>query len=177
MSTTSIDELTRLGKFKADDCIILARSGIGIAVRAGSPKPDISSGEAVKKALLAAKGVAYSTGPSGVYIAELVQRMGIADALKPKTTVVTGQSAGRWLRGARRKSASSKSANCFPSPVLNSSGLCRRTSRRSRSSAPRFTPTRPRAKGEGTAQVLQDAGGGKGDQEDRAGARLTLSDE
>jgi molybdate transport system substrate-binding protein len=53
-------------------------------VRAGSPKPDISSGDALKRALLAAKSIGYSSGPSGVYMEGLFQRMGIADEIKPK---------------------------------------------------------------------------------------------
>jgi molybdate transport system substrate-binding protein len=56
-------------------------------VRAGAPKPDISSADAVKRAMLAAKSIAYSTGPSGVYIAALFQRMGIADQIKDKVKI------------------------------------------------------------------------------------------
>jgi molybdate transport system substrate-binding protein len=84
MARKSLDELTLQGKIVADSRVDVARSGVGVAVRAGAPKPDISSGEAVKKALLAAKSIAYSSGPSGVYIAGLVQRMGIADQIKSK---------------------------------------------------------------------------------------------
>ena len=65
------------------------KSGIGVAVRQGAAKPDLSSGEAVKKALLAAKSIGYSTGPSGVYLAGLFARMGIAEAVKPKIKVAT----------------------------------------------------------------------------------------
>jgi molybdate transport system substrate-binding protein len=61
-----------------------AKSGVGLAVRSGLPKPDISSSKAVKKAVLAAKSVAYSSGPSGFYVAELFKKMGIADQLKDK---------------------------------------------------------------------------------------------
>jgi molybdate transport system substrate-binding protein len=57
---------------------------MGIAVRAGAPKPDISSSDAVKRVLLAAKSIGYSGGTSGAYMTELFQRMGIADELKPK---------------------------------------------------------------------------------------------
>jgi len=53
-------------------------------VRAGAPKPDIGSAEALKQALLAASSIAYSTSASGVFLAGLFQRMGIADALRPK---------------------------------------------------------------------------------------------
>lgn len=72
----------------------LARSGIGVAVRQGAPKPDISSVDAFKKALLAARAIAYidpaSGGSSGIYLAKLFEKMGIAPQLKPKTVLVKG---------------------------------------------------------------------------------------
>jgi molybdate transport system substrate-binding protein len=84
ISGTELDELIRQGKVAADSRVTLARCGIGIAVRAGAPKPDASSAEALKKALLAAKTVGYTSGPSGVYMGKLIERMGIADQIKPK---------------------------------------------------------------------------------------------
>ena len=74
LSEDGIDELAKLGKVAPG--VPLGKSPIGVAVRAGAPKPDISSGEAVKRALLAAKSVALSTGPSGVYLAGVVQKCG-----------------------------------------------------------------------------------------------------
>ena len=79
-----IDDLTRIGSLDSRSRIDLAKSGVGAAVRAGAPKPDIRSVEALKGALRAAKSIVYSSGPSGVYIAELLQRLGIADELKAK---------------------------------------------------------------------------------------------
>lgn len=64
--------------------IDLARSGVGIAVRAGAPRPDISSAAALRNALLAAKSIVLSSGPSSVYLPTLFEKMGIADKLKPK---------------------------------------------------------------------------------------------
>jgi molybdate transport system substrate-binding protein len=84
MARDSLDELAKRGKIVSDSRVNVARSGVGVAVRAGAPKPDISSGDALKKTMLAAKSIAYSSGPSGVYIGELVQRMGVADQLKAK---------------------------------------------------------------------------------------------
>jgi molybdate transport system substrate-binding protein len=72
----------------------LAKSGVAAAVKAGAPRPDISSGEAVKRAVLAAKSVVYSTGPSGIYLSGLFQRMGIADQIKSKVRQVQGEPAG-----------------------------------------------------------------------------------
>jgi molybdate transport system substrate-binding protein len=73
----------------ADVVVLLASSGVGIAVKAGAAKPDISTPEALKRTLLAAKSIAYSEpsagGASGVYFAKLLEKMGIAEQIKPKT--------------------------------------------------------------------------------------------
>jgi molybdate transport system substrate-binding protein len=84
LASGSVDELIKVGKVVPGSRIDLAKSGMGIAVRAGAPKPDIGSSDAVKRALLAAKSIGYSAGASGAYVTELFQRMGIADELKPK---------------------------------------------------------------------------------------------
>ncbi len=86
IAAPNIDTLIAEGKLVAGSRAEVAKSGIGVAVRAGLPKPDISSGEAVKNAVLAAKSVAYSSGPSGIYLADLFKRMGIADQIKDKVT-------------------------------------------------------------------------------------------
>src|SRR5258706_12922595 len=64
----------------------LAKSGVAVAVRAGAARPDLSSGEALKRTLLAAKSIGYSSGPSRVYLAELFKRMGIAGQVQAKIT-------------------------------------------------------------------------------------------
>jgi molybdate transport system substrate-binding protein len=84
ISSTELDELTRQGKLMAGSRVDLAKSGIGIAVRAGAPKPNVGTPEALKQALLAAKTVGYTSGPSGVYMAALIERMGITAVVKPK---------------------------------------------------------------------------------------------
>jgi molybdate transport system substrate-binding protein len=84
MAGPAIDDFIKAGKIVPGTRVNLARSGVGVAVRTGAPKPDISSTEAVKKTLLAAKSIGYSTGPSGVYLVGLFQRLGVADAIKPK---------------------------------------------------------------------------------------------
>jgi len=81
---SNIDKLILEGKLAAGSRADVAKSGVGVAVRAGLPKPDISSREAVKQAVLAAKSVAYSSGPSGFYLADLFEKMGIADQIKDK---------------------------------------------------------------------------------------------
>jgi len=84
IAAPNIDKLISEGRLVAGSRVDVARSGIGVAVRAGLPKPDISSGDAVKQAVLAAKSVAYSSGPSGFYLADLFKKMGIADQIKDK---------------------------------------------------------------------------------------------
>ena len=84
MSSGSIDEHLKSGKLAPGSRVDLAKSGVGIAVRAGAQKPDISTVEALKKTLLNAKSIGYSTGPSGIYLITLFDKLGIADAVKPK---------------------------------------------------------------------------------------------
>jgi molybdate transport system substrate-binding protein len=84
MARPTLDDLAKQGKVIEGSQVNLVSSGIGVAVRAGAPKPDISSGEPLKRALLAAKTIGYSQGPSGVYLAKLFERWGIADAVKSR---------------------------------------------------------------------------------------------
>ena len=83
-SKGAIDDLIKLGKIMATGLVDVAGSGIGVAVRQGAPRPDISSAESLKRAVIAAKTVGCSTGPSGVYLAGLFERMGIAGDIKAK---------------------------------------------------------------------------------------------
>lgn len=81
----ALDDMVRNGLIVASSRVALARSGIGIAVRAGARKPDISSVDALKRALLAATSVAYSASVSGDYLVkEVFPRLGIADQMKAK---------------------------------------------------------------------------------------------
>jgi len=84
IAAPNIDKLIMEGRLVAGGRADIAKSGVGIALRTGLPKPDISSAEAVKRAVLAAASVTYSTGPSGFYIADLFKKMGIADQIKDK---------------------------------------------------------------------------------------------
>jgi molybdate transport system substrate-binding protein len=87
LPAANIDQLLNEGKLVGGR-VDVAKSGVGIAIRAGAPKIDVASGDALRKALLAAKSVAYSAGPSGLYIAALIEKWGIADQLKPKVIPV-----------------------------------------------------------------------------------------
>jgi molybdate transport system substrate-binding protein len=89
LSRAGIDALRKKGKVAAGSDVTLAGSGVAIAVKAGAAKPDISTPEALKATLLRAQSIAYSEpsagGASGVYFAKLLERMGIAEQMKPKT--------------------------------------------------------------------------------------------
>ena len=94
MSDTAIDQLIGRGHLVRGSRVDIARTGIGVAVREGAPKPDIATPDAFKQALLSAKSIAYvdpaSGATSGIYFAGLLARLGIADAVKGKTVLRTG---------------------------------------------------------------------------------------
>lgn len=94
MSGNAIDELIAAGKFAKGSRINVASSWVAMAVKKGAPKPDIRSAEAFKHAMLAAKSIAYSYGPSGVYLIRLFQRMGIASQLAIKVKQIKGEPIG-----------------------------------------------------------------------------------
>src|SRR3954470_22002579 len=84
MAGPAIDDQIKLGKAAAGSRVDFAQSGTGMAVKKGAAKPDIGSVDAFRKALLATKSIGYSTGPSGVYMLSVFEKMGLADQLKPK---------------------------------------------------------------------------------------------
>jgi molybdate transport system substrate-binding protein len=94
----ALDQLTAAGRIVAGSGIDLARSEIGMAVRKGAPRPDISDVEGFKRALLDAKSIAMSHpnggGQSGAHLQKVFERLGIADALKAKLLYGTGGPAG-----------------------------------------------------------------------------------
>src|SRR6266704_3815791 len=91
----ALGDLVKQGKVIAETRVDLVKSPIGIAVRSGTPKPDISSADAVKRALLAAKSIAYSDSASGVYVStEMFEKLGIADAMKDKARKIPATPVG-----------------------------------------------------------------------------------
>ena len=84
LAAHAIDPLIQAGRVFPGSRVDLVKSGVAIAVRAGAPQPDVSSEEAVKRAVLAARSLGYSTGPSGVHLAKLFERWGIAETIKSR---------------------------------------------------------------------------------------------
>lgn len=94
MSDTAIDEAIAKGGVVGGSRTDIARTGMGIGAREGAPRPDISSAEALKQTLLAARSIAYvdpaQGATSGIHFASVLHKLGIADAVKSKTTLVPG---------------------------------------------------------------------------------------
>src|SRR4029434_8601404 len=89
IAQSGIESLAKDGKVVVGTETVLARSGLGVAVRKGAPKPDISSPEALKRTLLAAKSISYGDpalgGASGLHFAKVLDRLGITNEMKSKT--------------------------------------------------------------------------------------------
>jgi molybdate transport system substrate-binding protein len=95
LADVDFERLIAEGHIRAGSRVALARSTIGMAVRRGAPKPDISSVDALTRTLLDAKSIAYSAQVSGVYLStELFQRLGIADRVLPKSRRIDGERVG-----------------------------------------------------------------------------------
>jgi molybdate transport system substrate-binding protein len=91
----ALGDLAKNGKVIADSRVDLVKSLIGVAVKTGALRPDISSADAVKRALLAAKSVAYSDSASGVYVStEMFAKLGIADEMKGKARQIPATPVG-----------------------------------------------------------------------------------
>ena len=87
LSDTAIDKLIASGRLLAGSRVDIARSGVAIAVRTGTARPDVASEQAVKQAVLGAKTLSYSTGPSGVYLEKLFDRWGILATIRDRIVV------------------------------------------------------------------------------------------
>jgi molybdate transport system substrate-binding protein len=79
-----LDALAERGRISAGTQTDIARSAVGLCVRSGAARPDIGTVDALKRVLLGARSLGHSDGPSGAYVAELLGRLGIAEAMKPK---------------------------------------------------------------------------------------------
>lgn len=101
LTREGLDEIAREGRVVAESCVDLARSFVGIAVKAGTPHPDISSEAALRVTLLAARAVAYSRlGASGILFAKLLERLGIAADVNARAVIIPqGLTAERLVTG------------------------------------------------------------------------------
>jgi molybdate transport system substrate-binding protein len=94
LTTPLIDDLIKQGKVPAATRADIAKSGAGVAIKKGAPKPDISTADAFKRTLLAAKSIAYvGTGATGANMRKIFERLGITEEMKAKTKILSGVSA------------------------------------------------------------------------------------
>jgi len=93
-SNGSIGDLTKQNKIVVGSAVNLSKTGVGIGVKKGAAKPDVSTADGFKRAMLNAKSIGLSTGPSGVYLEKLFERLGIADAVKPKIRQIPSGGSG-----------------------------------------------------------------------------------
>src|SRR5258706_9412661 len=94
LTASALDDLIKQGKLAAPTRTDIAKSGVGVAIRKGAPRPDLTTADAFKRTLLAAKSVAFvGSGASGAEVRKIFERFGIADEMKAKTKLLSGISA------------------------------------------------------------------------------------
>jgi molybdate transport system substrate-binding protein len=110
-------ELIKQGRVVRESRVQLVRSGIGMAVRTGAPKPDISSVEALKQTLLRAKSIAYSSSASGVYLSkELFPRLGVADQIRGKSKEIDVEPVGAVVARGEAEVGFQQTSELLPVP-------------------------------------------------------------
>jgi molybdate transport system substrate-binding protein len=99
LTSAGIDDLAKQGKVAGASRASIARSGVGIGIKRGAARPDIGTADALKRTLLEAKSIAWAKeGASGVYFAGLLERMGIAEQMKPKAVLApSGAEVGKLV--------------------------------------------------------------------------------
>jgi molybdate transport system substrate-binding protein len=115
-----LEELIKTGRVRAGTRVDLARSAIGMAVRRGAPKPDISSVDALRRTLLEARSIAYSASVSGTYLStELFQRLGIADRVLPKSRKIEGERVGAVVARGEAEIGFQQISELLPVPGID----------------------------------------------------------
>jgi molybdate transport system substrate-binding protein len=115
-NTEVVDELAAAGDVVGNGKTLLMISKVGVAVKAGAPKPDISTPDKLKAALLAAKTVGYSQGASGQHFLTVIQKLGIADAVKAKAVIAQGRPVGAAIASGEAEIGVQQVAELRPVP-------------------------------------------------------------
>jgi molybdate transport system substrate-binding protein len=116
----ALDQLIKGGRVIANSRVELARSSIGMAVRAGAPRPDISSVDALKRTLLQAKSIAYSASVSGLYLStELFKRLGIADQVMGKSRRIDHERVGAVVARGEAEIGFQQISELLPEPGID----------------------------------------------------------
>ena len=118
-NTEVVDELAKSGDVDGNAKTLLMISKVGLAVKAGAPKPDISTPDKLKAALLAAKTVGYSQGASGQHFLTVVQKLGITDAVKAKAVITQGRPVGAAIASGEAEIGVQQVAELLPVPGID----------------------------------------------------------
>jgi molybdate transport system substrate-binding protein len=120
LNDRALDDMIKKGLVVAGSRVDLARSGIGMAVRAGAPKPDISSVEALRRTLLAATSIAYSASVSGDYLStQMFKRLGIADQVMKKSRRIEGERVGAVVARGEAQLGFQQTSELLPVPGID----------------------------------------------------------
>jgi molybdate transport system substrate-binding protein len=119
MAGAGLDRLVGEGKIAAGSRVDLARSGIGVAVRTGAARPDLSSGDALIRAITQAKSIAHSSSASGVYLKGLFQRLGLSDALGDRIRQVEGEPVGAVVARGEAEIGFQQVSELLPVPGID----------------------------------------------------------
>jgi molybdate transport system substrate-binding protein len=120
LARPALDELVKQGTVVPGSVVDLVRSSIGVAVRAGAPRPDISSVDALKRSLLQARSIAYSASASGVYVStELFPRLGIADQVRGKSQRIESERVGAVVARGDAEIGFQQISELLPVPGLD----------------------------------------------------------
>jgi molybdate transport system substrate-binding protein len=117
--TEAVDDLAKSGDVTANGKALLMISKVGVAVKAGAPKPDISTPDKLKAALLAAKTVGYSQGASGQHFLTVIAKLGIADAVKAKAIITQGRPVGAAIASGEAEIGVQQVAELLPVPGID----------------------------------------------------------
>jgi len=120
LSRPVMDELAKQEKFAPGSIVNIAGTPVALAIRAGAPKPDIGTPDALKATLLAAKSIVYADpakgGASGVYFAKVIDRLGIAEQLKAKTILVPGAQSAEVVAKGEAEIGVAQASEIVPVP-------------------------------------------------------------
>jgi molybdate transport system substrate-binding protein len=117
--TEGVDELAASGDVVGNGKTLLMISKVGVAVKAGATKPDISTPDKFKAALMAAKTVGYSQGASGQHVLTVIQKLGIADAVKGKAVIAQGRPVGAAIASGEAEIGMQQVAELRPVPGID----------------------------------------------------------
>jgi molybdate transport system substrate-binding protein len=120
VAADALDQFIVKGRVVSGSRVDLARSAIGMAVRSGAPKPDISTVDALRRTLLAATSIAYSASVSGAYLTtELFQQLGVADQVLPKSRRIVGERVGAVVARGEAEIGFQQVSELLPVPGID----------------------------------------------------------